>query len=219
MHFHLPKPMHGWRELAGEVGIIVVGVLIALGAEQVVEALQWHEKVGVVRQSIMGELANDRARWEHDVSGGRCILHELDRLDAWAIDNVKGSPSTPLTNSSSVYSMHTANWTLASNSQTMDHFAIHEQIAFAALYGGLQNRQLDVVESSNLLDRLHTLIPLASDQQERLKLEETLGDLRSAIGSMLDNDTYMQRHFDALAVKSDRSDFAGDGMRAVNCRP
>jgi len=23
MHFHLPKPLHGWREFAGEVGIIV----------------------------------------------------------------------------------------------------------------------------------------------------------------------------------------------------
>ncbi len=26
MHFHLPKPLHGWREFVGEVGIIVVGV-------------------------------------------------------------------------------------------------------------------------------------------------------------------------------------------------
>jgi hypothetical protein len=31
MHFHLPKPLHGWREFIGEVGIIVIGVLIALG--------------------------------------------------------------------------------------------------------------------------------------------------------------------------------------------
>lgn len=38
MHFHLPKPLHGWREFAGEVGIVVFGVLIALGAEQVVGA-------------------------------------------------------------------------------------------------------------------------------------------------------------------------------------
>jgi len=30
MHFRLPKPLHGWREFAGEVGTIVIGVLIAL---------------------------------------------------------------------------------------------------------------------------------------------------------------------------------------------
>ena len=34
--FRLPKPLHCWREFAGEVAIIVMGVLIALGAEQVV---------------------------------------------------------------------------------------------------------------------------------------------------------------------------------------
>ena len=32
MRFHLPKPLHGWRQLAGEIGIIVVGVLIALAS-------------------------------------------------------------------------------------------------------------------------------------------------------------------------------------------
>ena len=45
MHFHLPKPLHGWREFAGEVGIIVIGVLIALGAEQVVENVRDREQV------------------------------------------------------------------------------------------------------------------------------------------------------------------------------
>ena len=37
MDFHLPKPLHGWRAFAGEVGIIVVGVLIALSAEQLAD--------------------------------------------------------------------------------------------------------------------------------------------------------------------------------------
>jgi len=44
MHFHLPKPLHGWREFVGEVAIIVLGVLIALGAEQVVEWLHWRHQ-------------------------------------------------------------------------------------------------------------------------------------------------------------------------------
>jgi hypothetical protein len=39
MHFHLPKPLHGWRAFAGEVGIIVIGVLIALSAERFAEYL------------------------------------------------------------------------------------------------------------------------------------------------------------------------------------
>ncbi|HWC55911.1 MAG TPA: hypothetical protein VG434_02960, partial [Sphingomicrobium sp.] len=56
MHFHLPKPLHGWREFAGEVGIIVVGVLIALGAEQVVEEWRWHRQVGEANLAFRTEL-------------------------------------------------------------------------------------------------------------------------------------------------------------------
>ena len=41
MRYTLPKPLHGWREFAGEVGIIVLGVLIALGAQQIAE--NFHE--------------------------------------------------------------------------------------------------------------------------------------------------------------------------------
>jgi len=44
MHFHLPKPVHGWREFASEVGIIVVGVLLALLAEQFVEWIHWRHQ-------------------------------------------------------------------------------------------------------------------------------------------------------------------------------
>jgi hypothetical protein len=46
MHFHLPKPLHGWRAFVGEVGIIVVGVLIALSAEQFAEFVHDRAQVG-----------------------------------------------------------------------------------------------------------------------------------------------------------------------------
>ena len=52
MHFHLPKPMHGWRAFVGEVAIIVLGVLIALGAEQAVERWRWQEDVKAGREAL-----------------------------------------------------------------------------------------------------------------------------------------------------------------------
>src|SRR5947209_2838278 len=109
MHFHLPKPLHGWRAFVGEVGIIVIGVLIALGAEQIAEAWQWHEKVAVVRKSLMGELGNDRARWELDVAWTRCASRQLDRVDRWA---AQGAPpaATPLVPAyDDLFWMHSAN--------------------------------------------------------------------------------------------------------------
>jgi hypothetical protein len=59
MHIHLPKPLHGWRAFIGEVGIIVVGVLIALAAEQVVESWHWHAQAGEARLALRSEIRDD----------------------------------------------------------------------------------------------------------------------------------------------------------------
>jgi hypothetical protein len=67
MRFKLPKPLHGWREFVGEVGIIVLGVLIALGAQQIVEnfhdAAVKRETVRVARAEVaaaLGDFVNRR---------------------------------------------------------------------------------------------------------------------------------------------------------------
>ena len=57
MHFHLPKPLHGWREFAGEVAIIVLGVLIALGAEQLLESWRWQVRAQDARERLRAESA------------------------------------------------------------------------------------------------------------------------------------------------------------------
>ena len=46
-----PNPIHGWRDFVKEVGIIVLGVLIALSAEQVVQALDWGHKTRLAENS------------------------------------------------------------------------------------------------------------------------------------------------------------------------
>lgn len=67
MRINIPKPMHGWRVFAGEVGIIVIGVLIALGAQQVVEALHWRAEMNGERQAIYAEAGANlgSVRWRH----------------------------------------------------------------------------------------------------------------------------------------------------------
>jgi hypothetical protein len=56
MDIHLPKPFHNWREFLKEYGIIVLGVLTALGLEQAIES--WHERQQVeeTRHAIDAEL-------------------------------------------------------------------------------------------------------------------------------------------------------------------
>jgi hypothetical protein len=59
MHVHLPKALHNWREVAKEIAIIVVGVVIALSAEQLVEHFTWRHRVRVAEDAIRHELLAD----------------------------------------------------------------------------------------------------------------------------------------------------------------
>jgi hypothetical protein len=56
MHLHLPKPVHGWREFLNEVAIIVVGISIALGAENIVERMRWAGEAAHATHSVKEEL-------------------------------------------------------------------------------------------------------------------------------------------------------------------
>lgn len=87
MHFHLPKPLHGWREFAGEVGIIVIGVLIALGAEQVVE--RWHSdaQANQARATLRAEIGDDDLPQAYvRLAIAPCLDAQLKRLQS-AVDN------------------------------------------------------------------------------------------------------------------------------------
>ena len=82
MHFHLPKPLHGWRAFVGEVGIIVIGVLIALGAEQVVEAIHDRQVAEETRASLKGEIEANLGSMQVRAGFEQCIGRRLSEVHA-----------------------------------------------------------------------------------------------------------------------------------------
>lgn len=80
MHFHLPKPLHGWREFIGEVGIIVIGVLIALAAEQVIDEWRWERKVVAAEQTMNEEIKNSLLAVVELERLKKCSETQLDAL-------------------------------------------------------------------------------------------------------------------------------------------
>lgn len=80
MHFHLPKPLHGWREFAGEVGIIVIGVLIALGAEQLVEQVQWQRRVRSANEELKAEIYRGGLNMAERIALQRCLRDQIAKL-------------------------------------------------------------------------------------------------------------------------------------------
>ena len=96
MHFHLPKPLHGWREFAGEVGIIVVGVLIALAAEQVVEAIHWKQRIHESNKALELELGEAVGQGVVRGDESPCIEQRLDWLAAVVDEAAKSKHLPPI---------------------------------------------------------------------------------------------------------------------------
>ncbi len=213
MHVHIPKPIHGWRQFFGEVGIIVLGVLIALGAEQVVEAVHWEHKVAAIRASLTGELSNDRARWEWDVGSTACAVRQIDAVDRWTRLGDTGQPApdaSAITVNALFLWMHSASWNLATASGSFDHFPIDEQLSYASLYDGIAHRQAEIEKAHDLMGQITALLPLARDHRGLRDLQVALSELKSRLTSLSTDAGYMRRRFDALGIKPDRSDFAAD---------
>ena len=96
-HFHIPKPLHGWRAFVGEVGIIVLGVLIALGAEQVAETIHNRRVAADTRQSVKEELETGLGALSLRNTAEPCIARRLAELRSilvqWARNGTFKAPS------------------------------------------------------------------------------------------------------------------------------
>lgn len=81
MHVHLPKPMHGWRQFAGEVGVIVLGVLIAIAFEQMVERLRWVGEVRTARSALHREMQQPDRVFAWRVAAEPCVSRRLSEIE------------------------------------------------------------------------------------------------------------------------------------------
>jgi hypothetical protein len=136
MHVQLPKPMHGWREFAGEVGIIVLGVLIALAAGQLVESWNWSRKVSEARQRLAPELGEDLGQAELYDRSRSCTEHRLDELAAIIVQAQQTGRLPRLGNPSQPYwfTWDMGVWQSLVADQTATHFGHDELGAYSGTY-------------------------------------------------------------------------------------
>ena len=81
------SPPHGWRAVRWELGIVTLGVLIALGAQQAVETLHERRVAGETRGAIRAEFNDNLTSLALRRQAAPCIarrLHEVRQiLIAW----------------------------------------------------------------------------------------------------------------------------------------
>ena len=204
MHFHLPKPLHGWREFAGEVGIIVLGVLIALAAEQGVERLHERTQVNEIRSALKAELADTRARWEFMRAADACERQRLDALQKWMTAAPAASHLSNAFNPM-LWNMHSAAWDLAKISPAVEHVSLDERLVYASLYDAIVNWRGYIDEERNNAVQLNALLATGDQPQHRLDAKMRIDIARQYVTRRQRNYAYFFTRLDRLRIKPDAS--------------
>jgi hypothetical protein len=80
MEIHRPKAAHSWREFLTEIGTIVLGILIALGLEQSIEALHERQLAHEAQDAIDAEMRGDLDLIAERLSRQACIERRLGEV-------------------------------------------------------------------------------------------------------------------------------------------
>ena len=183
MHIHLPKPLHGWREFFGEVGIIVIGVLIALGAEQLIEEVHQRTLRGEAQEAINGEINRnlDAFRRRAEVQG--CIDARLGEVEALLTTTPLGAalPRPLWIGRPQVWTVSETRLNASTSGARTALLSGEQQAGYSEVYSGF--RDLDEAEKIEQLAwaRLRGLETLpALDVQSRSRLIEALEEAKYA---------------------------------------
>ena len=90
------KPLHGWREFLGEVGVVLLGVLLALGAQQAMQDIQTRADERAFRQTIDHEIGLNLFVYDVRARQFQCIARKVDELRDWLNRARSGAAVPPI---------------------------------------------------------------------------------------------------------------------------
>jgi hypothetical protein len=160
MHLHLPKPLHGWRAFAGEVGIIVLGVLIALGAQQVAEGVQERSEARDSDRAIRGELELNMAKLRSRREVRTCVENRIAELQA-LIDSAGAAGATIKTPNwvgrPQFWTMQMARWQASSQAGRAALLPPDDLALYGSMYAYMANVNAAMAEEQSDWARLRSL--------------------------------------------------------------
>ena len=185
--FRLVKvtPPHGWSAVGWELGVVVLGVLIALAAQQAVEAIHTHQRILETRAALDAELSRDLAAFEWRFNQRRCLTPRIVELDRWARRMAAGE-SVRLRKEVTppVYFAINTNVWQASDSD-VGQMPVELKLDYAGLYAAL--RSLDEV----LRDEQDAWDSISGYENNKTLTREELHGVRRAIIDLQSDDALL----------------------------
>lgn len=181
MHIHRPTAPRGLREFLSEIGVIVLGILIALGGEQLVEWGRARHELTDARRALRAELALDAAHLRAMEAENACADARLRLLEGWA--EGKASFDTrdlaSMRNRPLLWTLPTTAWDVTKSAAVAAHMPLEERLAYAAVYDGLANQMRHVLDERQAWDLLARYAGKGVlDPAEARRLKEDLGQVR-----------------------------------------
>lgn len=175
----IPSPLNGWRAYLGEVGIIVLGVLIALGAQQAVENWSWNGQVRDFRAAADKELGENLTIGNYRLKQSRCVARRLGELEQLLRfrDGTMPTRIAPIGEIDN-YTYYLSIWRNKDDTVTA-HMPVDLRKRYAELYDELENldnKRVEETETWRQIGQYNLAEPL--DHADRMRLSELIARAR-----------------------------------------
>ena len=200
MHVHRPKALHSPREFLGEVAVIIVGILIAIGLEQGVEAMRWNRETGEARRALGQEVAYNLGALRIMQGEDACIVRRLDQLALWAGG---GGPRPAEAQHRPIhFTLATSTWDVANSGQVVGHFPLGQKMGFARAYASITNERDTIAEERSAWETIASIAgEQVLDDADRRELRHAVGLARTIRQRRRGNSDLILRDSRSLAVE------------------
>lgn len=134
------QPINGWRAFAGEVGVIVLGVLIALVLGAIANEVGWRFEVAKARAQIRDEISLNFSLLGIHEKAAPCVAQRLDTIGAIMAEASRTGKLPPLAplGSAPAALWPRGIWESQLAAQTIAHYPAREAAGLSRVYRRFQ---------------------------------------------------------------------------------
>jgi hypothetical protein len=196
-----------WRDFFIHIATIVIGLLIAVGLEQTVEAIHHRHQLHLAREAIYEELMHDHAAIQYDVAALRTAEQAM-RSNAILLQSPQpeSAPGSALDYTWDLHYLRDDAWQDAKSSGAAGFMAPTERAQVAYVYSGIVDRErafaisylTDTNIAKSIAHRAATIDKLTpQDRDQLLKISaETEGQIVSLRMVLELSNTTLNRYLD-----------------------